>query len=63
MAATEKQHQMAEEAVEKLSFALDIPERKVVELLQDGLNLNAPNCKLSDHDKEIIEELEATFCL
>ena len=54
---------MAEEAVERLAFALDLPESKIVEILRDGLNLNAPNCKLSEHDKEIIDELEATFCL
>lgn len=61
MKPTDKQINEAEEAVIKLSFAFDKPEREIVRILSDGFNLNAYDFKPKENEKIIIDELENTF--
>jgi len=53
----------AEEAINFLAKALDVDEKEVVGILEDGLFFRRCN-KLSDKEKYLMEELKSTFdCL
>ena len=61
MILSNKQLSGAEEAIIKLAEALNISENKMIEILESGLDMNVPNCKLNEREKELLEELKSFF--